>query len=160
MGGSTFTHGCLSELQTNKVKTGGGSLTAQRHGQAICTFQVRLREACALDLLCDIRLDAQVVLHHARVVVDGRQEELVPERKAALLVVQQAHLQSDHLLVSDAYCVTNAHGGAPEVPQKKKTITSFIKFLSLDAMAHCITEAPMCVDGSTVMKWFPYNVHK
>jgi hypothetical protein len=56
------------------------------------TFQVRMGKPGGLDLLRDIGLDAQIVLHNARVVMDGRQEELVPEGNAALLVVQQAHL--------------------------------------------------------------------
>ena len=51
------------------------------------TFQVRMGKPGGLDLLRDISLDAQIVLHDARVVMDGRQEELVPEGNATLLVV-------------------------------------------------------------------------
>ncbi len=49
---------------------------------------------CLLHLLRHISLDAQVVCHHAAVSQRGwRKIELVPERGAILLVVQQAHLQ-------------------------------------------------------------------
>ena len=53
-----------------------------------------VRQAGALDLLRDVRLDAYIVLDHARCIVDGRQEKLIPEGNAPLLVIQQVHLQA------------------------------------------------------------------
>lgn len=49
--------------------------------------------------------------------MDGRQEELIPEREAALLVVQQAHLQQDHTVKNALGEATDAsHRGRPPSP--------------------------------------------
>lgn len=44
-------------------------------------------------LVCDVRLNPQVVLDLSIVIKAGRQEKLVPELLAILLIVQQTHLQ-------------------------------------------------------------------